>query len=235
MVDDVRNYLERSRSALEALCAAVDNYLGVLDREPIVTGPGWSETVDEVERQARIEQWYRENQEAIERRAAAEREYFAESFALAAICGSILQIAHIAIQVYSRNDAVPDVLADGSRLPEPLRERVTRNTAARRAAIGRPVLGLPLGLLVYAGRNQYAHMDDQDLNEPGKSIFLTLAARYGLPNTWDNPQRPLDPAFKVPNPAVPNMAGNIRALLGWSTFEHIQRDLVEAVESAPVA
>jgi hypothetical protein len=69
--------------------------------------------------------------------------------ALATLCGGILQMADIGLYLCSKNEEVP----------VSCRGFTSRETA--KYCVGPVVHGLPMGVYVHAGRNQFAHWGDE--------------------------------------------------------------------------
>jgi hypothetical protein len=130
---------------------------------------------------------------------------------MANLSGALLQIAACGIRMYSTNDRVPmncvDLNLGASQMP---------------FCVGRLVRGVPLGLIVYAARNQYNHLDDDALREPNVSIFERLAVGHGIPS--DEPFR--DPAYDLSNPNRPMcLANNVTSLIDWRDYARYEADV----------
>ena len=95
-------------------------------------------------------------------------------FSKAVVCGTILQVAYVAIKQYSRNQIESGEFEEFG---------VTPNSNAAKFCIGRLVHGIPLGLLVFAGRNQFNHWEDGDPTNPvTNAVFDKLYLHH-----WNNP------------------------------------------------
>ena len=131
-------------------------------------------------------------------------EYFDLKFSEGTFAGSIFQVAYMGILYFSRNEEIPKSCA-GIVPPQ--------NKKAIRFCIGREVYGLPLGLIIYAARNQYSHWDDEKLHPVANNVFYYLSAAF-----HDNPI--YDLAFEISNPTITIHANEI--LLGalrWTTYD----------------
>src|SRR5262245_56500435 len=130
--------------------------------------------------------------------------YFELKISEAIFAGSILQEAYTAIRLYSRNDTIPPNCA----------KRVEPNQkSAISFCIGKERHGIPTGLIIYAGRNQYNHWDEQSLHSPTREIFNALSLAF-----LGNPLSDL--AFDVSNPTIPIYAYEILfTALGWESYE----------------
>jgi hypothetical protein len=198
-------YLARTKSAAQHLFEDIATYLQILrnGRPPVLVG-SYPTAAD---RDAALQQWMKEKAQEIEKGLAAERAFLAEKYALATLCGAILQIAFMAIRLYSKQDQVPEDLSSALKAPHAL------------YCIGRRIRTVPLGLIVYAGRNQYNHIDDDQLREPNLTIFESLATKHGYgPGIRD-------PAFDLNARLAWNYPSNITSLLGWRHYASYEDDM----------
>jgi hypothetical protein len=145
----------------------------------------------------------------IEQSLEAQRKFFAEKHALATLCGSILQIASMAIRLYSKNKMVPPEFA----------ACIGTNENAIRHCIGRRVRDVPIGLLIYAGRNQYNHLEDGKLREPNSTIFEMMATKHNYGSGIR------DPAFDLRGDVNWNLPSNVTSILGWRAYESYVADM----------
>lgn len=205
-----QEYLARTRSAVEHLFSGVDAYLQILrgSRAPVLVGTYSSEAG----RDAALEQWMKENAEDIQKGLAMERVFLAEKYALAALCGSLLQIASMAIRLYSKNRQIPAELSG-----------VVKASCAS-YCIGPRVREVPLGLVIFAGRNQYNHIDDNHLREPNSTVFEWLATKHGYGANIR------DPAFDLNEGLLWNYASNVTSLIGWRDYESYEDDMRSLLE-----
>jgi hypothetical protein len=200
-------YLAKTESAVRKLFDGVDTYLEVLHSNTVpvfVTstppGPQFG---------AEYDAWTRANASDLEALREAERIFLAESFALDTLCGAIFQVAEKVLECYSENELIPCGL-----------EGVVDARGAK-FCIGRPVRTLPLGLVIYAARNQHTHFNDGKLREPSATVFERLAISHGYQS--EAPFR--DPAFDLRNPSLVSYACNVLTLIGWRTYDLYYRDL----------
>lgn len=198
-------YLCRTRSAVEHLFNGIDAYHAILrrSRPPVLAGTFSCQAEHDIE----VARWISENSEEIQRGLSAERAFLAEKYALAVLCGSLLHIASKAIQLYSGQSQVPSEFAS-----------FVSSTHAS-FCIGREVRGVPLGLVILAGRNQYNHLEDDHLREPSSTVFERLATQhcYGADVR--------DPAFDLAARLVWNYACNVTSLIGWQYYESYEKDM----------
>lgn len=158
-------YLDKTESAMRKLFEGIDTYFAPLRRSQSLAFE--SSTADDEKRRVELETWLRQNTNAIMASFADQREFVAESFAQAVLCGAVLQVAAKAIEMYSVNATIP---------PE-WQAALSKDKKSVKFCYGRPVRGIPLGLIIYAGRNQHTHFEDKKLREPSRTVFERLATR----------------------------------------------------------
>ena len=85
--------------------------------------------------------------------------------------------------------------------------------ARNEICIGKERHGVPTGLIIYAGRNQYAHWDAERLYEINEWVFEKLYDAFS-----DNPLSDL--TFDLRNPTINIYAGELLLVaLGWYSYE----------------
>ena len=87
---------------------------------------------------------------------------------------------------------------------------------------------MPIGLVIYAGHNQYNHMDDEKLSALNTTIFNLLACSY----EGATEQSSKDPAFDLENPVLINLSSNITTLLEWQNYESYYVDMLHLIVAA---
>jgi hypothetical protein len=209
------DYLDRTRSAAAKLFEGIDTYLALL-RQHSTTFVTSHTNQNDFQRQ--YDAWYETNRSDIQAAREAQKQYLGESFAQATLCGSILQIAAKAIECYSKNTTIPE---DWKSLIKPEAKPASFCT-------GRIVRGVPLGLVVYAGRNQHIHFEDQNLREPNVEVFRRLAKNHGYGKGSTEPV--IDPAFHLGTESINSFANNITALIGWRSVEAYETDMRKLLE-----
>jgi hypothetical protein len=200
-------YLDKSESATRLLFDAINSYNEPLRRDSLCFV---SSTADDRNRTIEFENWAKQNKKEIALSYQAQQDYFAENFSKAAICGAVLQIAFKAIERYSQNNTIP---------PEWL-SVIGKNKTAPKFCYGRQIRDIPLGLIIYAGRNQHMHFGDKPLLETSNDIFNRLAAFY-----CEKDKSLRDSAFDLSNPRLVSFASNIISLVEWHSYEHYSKDL----------
>jgi hypothetical protein len=210
-MDSIQSYLNKTHSAVEKVYAAVHSYYELLffpERPSYFT---W--THDEHEQEKEYQKWRLQNKEKIEERLKRDTEFAAETFAITTLCGTILQFAYMGIKLFSRNTHVP---ADFQDLIQP-------DQTAARFCIGRIVDDVPLGLIVYAGRNQAHHYDERRYNAPTSAVFSKLAH-------WYSPtfkKSFVDDRFDLTNERITNFADQILDKLDWQNCISYEKDMLE--------
>lgn len=203
------DYLNQTEKAIRQLFDSLRYYQGLLDRiEPQVFVTETEATVEE------IRQWEEENREAMDRCRNAERDYFGQVFSNQTICGSILQIAARGISIYSNHTTIP---TSCSSFITPSHGKVIP------FCVGREVRSLPIGLIIYAGRNQYAHWDDQSLSSTNTKIFDIMSREHGYGSHL------IDPSFDLTNQQLKIYSHNILAILGWRMYEDYISDMKDMI------
>jgi hypothetical protein len=126
-------------------------------------------------------------------------------------------VAAKAIECYSENEAIP----------EGWRKFIRPNNKAARFCIGREIRGVPLGLVIYAARNQHTHFEDSELREPSCEVFRRLAENHGLKS-----EEPfVDPAFDLDNKGLVSYASNCTALMEWRNYSSYEADMRALLQS----
>ena len=196
-------YLKETESAVRILFDGRHQYLNLLNdiKPSVFIAPHSSEEGFCVE----FKDWQERNKKAIRRALRKEREYLGYQFSLATLCGSILQIAHMGIALFSKNKSVP---------PE-LSSHIKKGSKPARFCIGERIRGVPIGLVIYAGRNQYNHLGEPSLRSPNQQIFDILSTNHCIKGA----KGIKDPAFDLRNKTVFSYASNIMSILGWDSYE----------------
>lgn len=208
-------YLNKTRSAAARLFEGIDTYLALLRQHSTTFVTSYTNQEDF---QRQYDAWYEKNRSSIQIALDAQKKYLGESFAQAILCGSVLQLAAKAIECYSKNKEIPE---DWKALIKPESKAVPFCT-------GRLVRGVPLGLVIYAGRNQHIHFEDQNLREPNVEVFRRLAINHGYGKGSTEPI--VDPAFHLGTDSINSFANNITALIEWRSAEAYETDMRKLLE-----
>jgi hypothetical protein len=149
----------------------------------------------------------------------AQRHYMSESFAQATLCGSVLQLAAKAIECYSCNTQIPK---DWASFIRPGTKQVLFCT-------GNLVRDVPLGLVIYAARNQHTHFNDKQLQQPSREVFHRLSTNhvYGKRSN----EAVIDPAFHLGTESITSFASNVITLIGWSSLTDYESDMQQLLDT----
>lgn len=200
-------YIARTETAVRKLFEGIESYTEIL--RPLYGTTFVSGEIDPMKFQAEYEAWTNQNATALAASAAAQREYSQQAFAMATLCGAVLQVAAKGVECYSQNQTVPvssQAIVGNSKDAVPF-------------CIGREVRGVPIGLVIYAGRNQHTHFNEQKLRAVNEAVFDRLAIV-----SWHLQLR--DPAFDLGNPLLDSYASNITFILDWRSYEAYVGDLL---------
>ena len=203
-------YLKQTEPAVRNLFGSLEEYHAIGEK---IKWPGFiSPYTSEAPSEAAFKKWQRRNREAYKRAAARLRKYLGYRFSIGTLYGSILQIANMGISLYSRNKAVPpeflSIIKPGSKVA--------------RFCIGRRVREVPIGLIIYAARNQYAHWDEPHLkNEVNEWVFNSLATKHGM----DGAEKFKDPNFDLNNKTILIYSSNVFSILVWNGYDNYIEDM----------
>ncbi len=212
-MNTIDEYIEKTESAVLNLFDGIDSYLAILRETPIPIFSGVFK--DESSYRGKAEIWYDQNKISVSESLKSQRQFTAESFALSTLCGALLQIAFMALQLFSKNQNVP----------KEFKHVIKSGHKSASFCIGRLVRKVPIGLVVYAGRNQHNHMDDKMLREPNLTIFKKLSKNIEVKSNEDL----IDPAFDLKNTNILSFSANITALLGWRQYKFYKADLLDTL------
>ena len=203
-------YLKETEPAVRNLFKNLEQYYAILKKikNPAFVSPYTSKEDYDVA----FKKWQRKSRAAYKRAFERQRQYWGYRFSIGTLCGAILQIAHMGINLYSKNKVIP---------PE-LSSIIKPKSKVACFCIGRGVREVPIGLIIYAGRNQYAHWDEEHLeNEVNKWVFNTLATKHGI----KSPEKFKDPNFDLDNENILIYSSNLLSILGWDTYDSYIADM----------
>ncbi len=208
-IHSIQSYLKHTHSAVSKLFEARYSYdeLLLFPERPGFTA--WGDDEERIEKE--YQKWAEDNKAQIEERLQRDEQFADEVFAIRTLCGAILQFAFMAIKQFSENTSVPDSF----------QEVIKPNTIPAKFCIGRLIDDIPLGLVVYAGRNQSHHYDDGWYREPTKTVFSRLA-------NWYSPtfrKYFFDDRFDLNNQNIINFADWILWKLDWNTAADYEEDM----------
>lgn len=159
-----------------------------------------------------------EREQALKKYLELAGKYFDLKFSEAMFAGAILQIAYMAIKLYSPNVVIPENCKGFLR---PSHKTVIP------FCIGNERHGIPAGLIVYAARNQFSHWDDDEPHEITKNVFDALSIAYS-----DNML--CDLAFELSNPTINVYAHEVLLeALRWRTYDKYLTEMKSMLLPAP--
>jgi len=221
-MENIQVYLDKTESAVRKLFEGLSEYHKLVLRSvfPMYLG----KEGDTENNTPAYQEWSEKNQNEIQISRKAMQDSFAERFAYATLAGSLLQIATMGIQLFSQGDSVP------GDLPEDIKRHIktsAKKSPVKKFCIGRKICDIPIGLIIYTGRNQYNHLDEEKLNSLNTEIFNWISK-----NTIRNY---IDPCFSLDNkPLVINFSGNIIALLEWDHYEQYYADMFQMLTTEKI-
>ena len=224
-MENIQGYLEQTESAVRKLFEGLSEYHKLVLRSvsPMYLG----KEGDTENKTPAYQEWSEKNQNEIQISRKAMQDSFAERFAYATLAGSLLQIAAMGIQLFSQNESIPE------DLPEDIKRHIktsAKKSPVKKFCIGRKICDIPIGLIIYAGRNQYNHIDAKKLNEVNTKIFDLISKRVNEDYS--------DPCFDLINPEIKteviNFAGNIIGLLEWDHYEQYHADMLQMLTTEEI-
>ncbi|GAC1503672.1 MAG: hypothetical protein NVS1B10_08790 [Candidatus Saccharimonadales bacterium] len=145
----------------------------------------------------------------------AQRKYSIEAFSGGLIAGSVLQIAARAIEHYSKNTAVPNDWEEIFR----------KKSLPTEFFIGKTVHTVPLGLIIYAGWNQYINHTGRGVRAITQEVFARLAIHSGQFEF----QALIDQSTNFDNPLAEYFASTVLDALGWNEYDRYIADMKHAL------
>jgi len=214
-------YLAEIEKAINQIYQALDFYNQLLDDlEP----PVMVATISEGQNlDSLTNQWIQDNSEKIRENIEKERKCFSHVSSKYILCGSLLQIAYMGIKLYGSQHQIPEQFLDVKPKTKESKK------VFERFCYGREIRCVPIGLVVYAGRNQYNHYDSTKLSPANSKVFDMLSRKHGLPHC----EKIIDPSFDLSNKSLQIYTSNIIAIMKWQNnmifFEDINHLLNEVV------
>ncbi len=214
-MQNATQYLDKTRSAATVLFNGIEAYSTFLRERSITFAASY---FDEEDFQTQYGAWRARNQSMIQADLEAQRHYMNESFAQATLCGSVLQLAAKAIECYSCN----------TQIPKDWVSFIRPGNKSAPFCTGKLVREVPLGLVIYAARNQHTHFNEQHLNEQNREVFRRLSTNHGYGK--DNLETFRDPSFDLEIPNITSFASNITRLIGWRSLTEYESDMKQLLE-----
>lgn len=218
LVEDIESYLESTESAVRMLIEGVNSYLQILSQPtPVFSawlGPNKTFSPSQV---LEHQKWMQDHEHEIKTSLEAQQRFCDEAFAMACLDGAILQIAYKGIERYSKNESCECVSNE-------IQERLRNGGKAIKFNIGREVHNIPLGLIVYAGRHQYNHYNE-NMRSMNEVIFKELAANSATSILGESHEKEetSNPCFSIQRGQ--NLASNVNAVLKWRSYQLYEKDM----------
>lgn len=204
-----QKYIKEITHAAKQLFKGLSYYHHLLQS---VETPVFTATYDnEAEFQRKYDNWLRQNSSRVKAYNEHVKEYFGYAISKAALCGAILQIAFTGMKLHTRKR---------QRIPTSCKAifKGEEKSNAKNYCIGRLVYDIPMGLIIYAGRNQYSHMEDKKYNNVTERVFEHLTV-FDMDGKYRNPQFDL----AVRNKDI--YADNIVSILEWTDLKPFLKDM----------
>ncbi len=135
--------------------------------------------------------------------------------AKATLCGAIVHVAYSGIKQYSKNGTIP---ISCGKLDIPIED----NNA--KFYVGREIHGIPMGLIVYAAREQFSNWEKGTPSNPtAKGVFEHLRS-VRKKNIWQDLIYELD--WPVKRPVSHHV---LLQELNWQTYEDYITDMQQAL------
>jgi len=209
-------YLNQTEHAVEGMFNSIKHYSDLMRMSfPPVKVIRHSGEEGEFDRKYQAWRAAPEIQQEFEIAEYARDEYHASLFSQHVISGSILQIACKYIELHSKNT---ECLENFTYLFEGCSVSKKRNLL--KFLVGRTVRNVPVGLIIYAGRNQYNHLDEQNgfRNPVNANVFSALGKNHEYGDF-------IDPPFDLNNKNIISYSSNILSILDWDTYSKYKADM----------
>lgn len=197
-IKDIETYIRKVKKSVTETFSLIHSYNDILDWE---TDTSFKDDAE-----------YEERKEEIDRALRREDEYVENIFSQNFLSGTILQFAYAGIKRFSRKSYTP---------PKYLDIKSIKN--ANQFIVGREIEDIHIGLIIYIGRNQWAHHWEKELKEPNITLFERLATWYSV--TFNKYYR--SPFYDLQNENVDIFASNLLHLMNWRGFEDFEKDMLE--------
>lgn len=160
--------------------------------------------------------WWVENKNEKEVIFEAHQKYAVEAFSSSLLAGTVLQIAARAIELYSKNTTVSDEW----------RKIARRNFPLPKFFIGRILHTVPVGLVIYSGREQYLKTYSGRIIEAiNQEVFVRLANFSGQLEFQDLVERSRD----FYGMHAEYLASNVLDVLCWNSYDQYIKDMQQAL------
>ncbi|MDO6446842.1 hypothetical protein Q4493_13765 [Colwellia sp. 1_MG-2023] len=199
----VEVYFKEAEHALDGLFKSLEYYCGLAKKavEPIIISDRPIEHLNQD--LSRREEIYK-----------SMKMYQSHQFSMHFVSGSILQFVSKAIDLYSDQK---EMNFDKSALFSKFNDN--KKLLLSKYSVGRIVKGIPIGLVILAGRSQYNHIEEGGKLRTYNQIIFNLLCEEELGNDTYR-----DPCFDLSNNLY-CYSSNIIAFLGWERYEIFKKDM----------
>lgn len=215
-MNDINEYLKSTKSAVIKLFEAYYSYWELMEepKRPVFTFCG---DIDTEDYRLAFNEWEKENRDILDARIKRDNEFAFEFFSRSTLMGTVLQYAFWGIDKFSKNETVH----------EDFKDLIKTNSKVKKFCIGRLYEEIPIGLIIYAGRNQAVHFDDSDLHPVSRRVFEKLTNWYSP--TFKKWYR--SDYFDLDNSNVLNYAENVTYVLDWRNYESYETDIKQMLNA----
>lgn len=205
---DPQDYFNQIQHSGKQLISNFSYYDRLLEKG-IVVSPFFPEN-ESGNKQAR--NWFEENRVQIKQSGEYLNEYSGSQISRDVISGALLQIAYMALKLFAEKIEI-------SELPKFVKENIKENwhQSLTKFSHDRKVWGLPIGLLIYAARNQYNHFEERSYNNPTQSIINEICRKDPMTRFF------LDKYETRPISYI------VIEVLGWQDHQNFETDIKELI------
>ena len=207
-VNNIYEYLTETKKAVQDTFTLLKSYEEVITSIPSRL---WLLSEDQLQNPSK----------EIRHRLKKENEYIRNIFSENIISGLLLQFAYVGIDLFSKGKEISNDYSELKEFKKIKKFFIGReiNTIKNTGAF---INKTKIGLIIYAGRNQWAHPLAKSLRRVNKVIFDRIAQRRGIYSKSEY----VDPAFDLSEAKSKIFATNILDLLGWKNYEDYEKDML---------
>lgn len=159
--------------------------------------------------------WWMENKNDKTAILKAQQSYSIEAFVGGLLAGSVLSIAARAIDNYSHNTTIPDNWEEIFR----------KESLPTEFFVGRTIHTVPLGLIIYAGWNQYINHIGRETRAISQEVFLRVATHSKLFEFQAFAAR----EYEFVNLHSEYFASHVLDVLCWNDYDQYIKDMQQTL------
>ncbi|MFS0755125.1 hypothetical protein ABC383_10565 [Noviherbaspirillum sp. 1P10PC] len=160
--------------------------------------------------------WWVKNKNEKDVTFEAHKRYSLEAFASSLLAGTVLQIAARAIELYSENTTVPNEWG----------KIVRRSFPIPKFFIGRTVHTVPVGLVIYSGRDQYLKTYSGRVIEAINQEVFARLANFSRRLEFQNFVERSSGFYSM---HAEYLASNVLDILCWNSYDQYIEDMQQAL------